>query len=831
MKNLLKSLLMLSCIIALYLSNAKAACTASFTKSVNGLTVTFSNTSTTSSGFPSMMMYYWSFGDGTYSVLKNPVKTYSSGGIKVVQLMINDSFGCTTTINDTIVLSSTTSSCSASFTKTVNGLTANFNNTSMSTNGSSSTLAYFWTFGDGTSSTLKNPSKTYTIGGAKIVKLSISDSAQGCFSSKTDTLLLTVTPTLCASNFTKTINGLTVMYINSSLNSIGTSAGLTYQWTFYDGPVVSSAFTKSTSKDYFKIYTTGGTKLVNLTITDTMNNCSKTISDTVVVVGPTSLCAATFTKTMSGLTVNFNNSSVSTNGSGSTLSYLWTFGDGTSSTLKNPSKTYASGGAKIVKLNISDSAQSCFSSKTDTLFLIAPVSLCAANYTKTVNGLNVTFNNTSLSTNGSSSTLSYLWTFGDGTSSTLKNPSKTYTTAGIKIVKLSISDSAQSCFSSKTDTLLLTSSVNQCAASFTKTISGLTATFNNTSLNTNGTTLGLSYLWEFIGPNNYRYNSTLKNPVITFPGAGRFQVLLSIRDSLQSCSSFIGDTAVISGTTNLCKADFSQTISGLTVTLTNNSLNSNGTTVGLSYFWDFGDSTTSTLKNPIKTYSVGGYNKSITLYISDSARGCYSFSYVNINLIPAPLCQASFSLGKDTVTPFNFYILNTSIVNPTTSYFWSFGDGTSSTLSTPSHYYSNFGKYLICLTISDSVCTSTFCDSVGMDSRGMLLKKGGFGFKVLNFTTLSKPTGAKELKMLSDDMVIFPNPAGSITNIKWLGKQNEEINIRLLDLSGKEILSKTLYSKNGENIETIDLSNLANSIYFIHWMTEGNNQVYKLIKN
>ncbi len=745
MKNLLKSLFLLLCMSTLHVTNTNGACSASFSKSINGLTVTFSNTSTTSSGFPGMMMYYWSFGDGTYSVQKNPVKTYSSGGLKVVQLVINDSFGCTTTINDTIVLSSSTSSCSASFTKTLNVLTATFNNTSMSTNGSSSSLTYLWTFGDGTSSTLKNPSKTYATAGIKIVKLSISDSAQGCFSSKTDTLLFTVPPTLCVASFNKTINGLSVMYTNTSLNSIGTIAGLSYKWTFYDGPVVSSAFTKATSKDYFKIYTTGGTKLVTLTITDTLNTCTKTISDSVVVVGPTSLCAATFTKTISGLTVNFNN--------------------------------------------------------------------------------------TSVSTNGSSSTLSYLWTFGDGTSSTLKNPSKTYTTAGIKIVKLSISDSAQSCFSSKTDTLLLTPSVNQCAASFTKTISGLTATFNNTSLNTNGTTLGLSYLWVFIGPNNYQYNTTLKNPVITFPGAGYFQVALYIKDSSQACSSYIGDTLVIPGTTNLCKADFSKTISGLTVNLTNKSLNSNGTTAGLSYFWDFGDSTTSTLKNPIKTYAVGGYNKTITLYISDSSTGCYSYYFITFNLIPSPLCQASFSLGKDTITPFNFYILNTSIVSTSTTYYWSFGDGTSSTLSTPSHLYSNFGKYLICLTISDSACTSTFCDSVGMDSTGMLLKKAGFGFKVLNFTTLLKPTGTNELKMLGDDMVLFPNPAGSNTNIKWLGKQNEDINIRLLDLSGKEILSKTLHSKIGENIESIDLSNLANSIYFLHWISEGNNQVYKLIKN
>jgi PKD repeat protein len=58
------------------------------------LPLLLSTTQLQQADFPQRMSYYWSFGDGTFSTAKNPVKTYATSGWKAIQLTINDSAGC-----------------------------------------------------------------------------------------------------------------------------------------------------------------------------------------------------------------------------------------------------------------------------------------------------------------------------------------------------------------------------------------------------------------------------------------------------------------------------------------------------------------------------------------------------------------------------------------------------------------------------------------------------------------------------------------------------------------------------------------------------------------
>ncbi|GFZ88159.1 protease pro-enzyme activation domain-containing protein [Dyella caseinilytica] len=62
---------------------------------------------------------------------------------------------------------------------------------------------------------------------------------------------------------------------------------------------------------------------------------------------------ANFTDTVSGLTVNFSNSSTDTGGTIS--SYAWNFGDSSTSTSASPSHTYAAAGTYTVTLTVTDS--------------------------------------------------------------------------------------------------------------------------------------------------------------------------------------------------------------------------------------------------------------------------------------------------------------------------------------------------------------------------------------------------------------------------------------------------------------------------------------------
>ena len=65
---------------------------------------------------------------------------------------------------------------------------------------------------------------------------------------------------------------------------------------------------------------------------------------------------------------------------------------------------------------------------------------------------------------------------------------------------------------------------------------------------------------------------------------------------------------------------------------------------------------------------------------------------------------------------------------------------------------------------------------------------------------------------------VFPNPANNELNILYISESdNSEIEIKIYDLTGRNILSKTQVLNNGANLITLDVSKLSNGIYFLHY--------------
>lgn len=336
-----------------------------------------------------------------------------------------------------------------------------------------------------------------------------------------------------------------------------------------------------------------------------------------------------------------------------------------------------------------------------------------------------------------------------------------------------------------------------CNASFVSSRNGLTFNFINTSTSISSVPNRVTYYWEF-GDGTV---SNLKDPIKTYSSPGARLVVLKIEDSL-GCTDVVADTVFVSATGTNCKAAFSKSVNGLLVNFNSTSLNSTGSSVGLNYLWSFGDSTTSTQRNPTKIYLTGG-SKLVQLTISDTTQGCFDTYYDSLFLLgPTVYCSARFEVGFDTTTPFQFSILNTSFVRPNSTYLWSFGDGESSNLLAPSHTYATFGSYLVCLTVSDSLCTSTFCDSVGMDSSGTLLKQGKFGFVTLNRITVLPSTGFTAVN--SDlEYSVYPNPTSNLVTIELNQKNSSQVKLILTDLSGKILLNKEVQAPSGLWSESI----------------------------
>lgn len=359
---------------------------------------------------------------------------------------------------------------------------------------------------------------------------------------------------------------------------------------------------------------------------------------------------------------------------------------------------------------------------------------CNCYLLSTVSGLTATFDaytNSSYLTN-------YVWSFGDGSGGTGQNISHTYTQAGVYNISLTSVDSA-GCVSSTTGTVAV-GNATSCQANFTvypdTSLMGYSFYFMNLSLGTN-----LSYVWNF-GDGNI---SNLANPQHTYTQAGGYTICLTITELGSGCSSTFCDSLIV-GSTTTCAASFTaQTNSSLTA-----SFISQATGVApYSYIWYFGDGNTSSLANPSHTYASQG-TYTVTLWVAD-ASGCQASNTQTIQVGGSTtICQASFVYAPDSLFPNNVYFYSTSSSgNPTypiNSYLWSFGDGTGSTLQSPSHQYNSPGYYVVCLTITTGsvfqpMCTSVYCDSVYAGGSGACSIYFGWQATQLNATFNATASG------------------------------------------------------------------------------------------
>ena len=94
---------------------------------------------------------------------------------------------------------------------------------------------------------------------------------------------------------------------------------------------------------------------------------------------------------------------------------------------------------------------------------------------------------------------------------------------------------------------------------------------------------------------------------------------------------------------------------------------------------------------------------------------------------PPPFaCDAFFHYQQADVDPYIIFFFDlSSTTNPIDSWFWDFGDGTSSTLENPAYEYEEPGEYEVSLTIQSDTCESTstsiviISDSIACNCNGI----------------------------------------------------------------------------------------------------------------
>ena len=539
-----------------------------------------------------------------------------------------------------------------------------------------------WDLGNGTISTIQNPSTTYITPGTYTVTLTVSD-ANGS-NTKTVTNYITAVPTPIVS-FVASDSGIacppqTIQFTDQS--TMGIAGAATYLWDFGDG------FT-SNQANPVHTYTNTGNFSVTLSVTNNAG-CSKLITKTnyiQLVPQPVAGLSATNTASCTApFTVNFNNTSANA------TSYAWDFGDGGTSTAATPSHTYSAPGTYTVRL-IASNVGNC----QDTLIMPTYINISGvtasftSSATSTCLNSNVSFTSTSTPAGGTST-----WFFGDGGTATGSTASHAYAATGTYTVKQIYSKNG--CLDSTTKTVVVGASpVSQFSASQTTGCSvPFTTQFNNTS------TGAVSYLWIF-GDGN---TSTAVSPTHTYNNFGTYTVKL-VSYSGNGCA----DTSIMTGLINVSQATMSigttTSQNGCAPATINFITYLSSAFPVSSYTWNFGDGTIipggSTMTH---TYTNPGYYL-VTVNFT-TAPGCSFTSAatsMNIGLPPT----AGFSFSPTAPCPSqNVTFTNTSNVAPGTTYTWYFGDGSSSTQPNPTYAYSSDGPYTITLVANSNGCLDSF---------------------------------------------------------------------------------------------------------------------------
>ncbi len=650
------------------------------------------------------LTYLWDFGDGGSSTLAAPTHTYTTGGQFNVKLIVTDSLGCTDTLYKPSYIQTLNPAANYIPPPTTVGcapVTAQF------TDATVGSVGWLWDFGDGTTSTLQNPNHTYLIPGFYTVSLTTQSAGGGC--TQTISNFSTFDVKGGYAGFTHVDSPCPPyesVFTDTSLNAIS------WMWNFGDG-------TTSTSQNPVHVFSSPGSHSVSLTIT-TSDGCSYTTMYSNSVNFPP--FGANFYGVPQGTTypciVDFYANSVGATG------WLWDFGDGFTSTLQNPSHTYPVYADYHVTLTITNGTCTLFYAPPPFNFGTpdsTPVSVGNPGLPEVQRGCNplsVSFSNT---VEGSEH---WHWDFGDGDTSSVQFPSHTYFTPGVYTVTLTTVDSVGIVSTVSMDSIVYVSGPIA-RFSFDKT-SSCTSTL--IQFHDSSTGAINQWLWN-LGDGNF---DSTQNVNHTYSGSMPNYIVTHMVTDTMGCSSSTSTSIFANFISPLLVSE--SEICGLDTVHFNTSLQNFA-----SYRWDFGDGDTSSLESPSHLYTTEGiFNASVT--VTDSSGCAQSFSVIPPITVSLPTAGFTVNGTRHGCGRSRVDFINLS--SNADSYFWDFGDGSTSNNQAPSHIYNTAGRYTVSLTIYRGGCVVNHIepDYIVIDTAHAEFSIAGNGICLpltLTFTDLS----------------------------------------------------------------------------------------------
>lgn len=605
-----------------------------FTQGCQGKSVSFTNTTTGAN------LYNWDFNDGNGSSVFSPTHIYLTSGVFQVKLTATSTNGCSDSLKKSITIYAQPTVNFSVLDSACGSTQLLFKNNSGIASGVIND--YVWNFGDNTSTTTEvNPTHTYSVANIYKVKL-VATSDMGCKDSITKPVEIFPKP---IANYTTSnvCKKTAASFVNTSYINGG---GIVNNWNFGDGQL--STLTSPTHT-----YTLAGDYNVRL-ITVSNHNCTDTIIKTIRIheqpdlsINTSNVCltkATIFTQSIKPAVSNYK--------------LNWNFGNGDVSTGLNPTYVYPVPGTYTVTAAITtDSGCVTTATKVTTIY---PLSKPLFSFNNVCDSDSVLITNQSTISTGS---MSYLWDFGNTTTSTVINPRLKYELAGNYMIKLLVTTD-KGCKDSLSKPITIYDSPVS-SFDFKNVCDGKPVEFINTSTVKSGTITNNN--WNF-GDNS---NSTLLNPIKLYAHFGTYPVVLQTVSSNGCKSSITKTVSVFEGP--IANFSFVNQCLNKPLPFTNLSTLTNGT---YDSFWDFGDHTTSPLNSPEHFFQTPG-TKKVKLIVSTS-NGCTDSISKTVEAFPIPIVFA----GNDT-TISNGYSVQLKATGAYT-YAWSPAEGLNNpTLSNP----------------------------------------------------------------------------------------------------------------------------------------------------
>jgi parallel beta-helix repeat protein len=709
----------------------------------------------------------WDFDDGDTSTEQNPTHVFTDAGDYTVNLTVSNTGGSS---YKTLVVHAQTPQPIADFIASprtgYTSLEVFFYDQSASTTASAE---YYWEFGDGGTSTEKDPVHTYSAQGSYNVKLTVTNPGPVGFEEsdsiqKNDYIVVSDEPIPVASILPHgwwLLSG--DMPFTVDFEGVSTYSPTTWLWTFGDG-------TSANQQDVSHTFTAPGVYHVTLRVFDVEGRGTQ--DTVVVVVRPVASFTANPQAGDAPLTVHFTDTS-----SGNPDEFFWNFHGGfwVESTEKDPEYTFLFPGTYYVNHWVRENG--VFSLISTESVVIGDTPAIHAWPTQGEVPLEVDFTGIA-----GGFPVDWLWEFGDGHYLHGQNVTHTYEDTGIYTVKLTayysyhdpVSTTKEIRVRPDADFSMLylaarkapltvqfedmsrgdisswhwfasdgwTSTEENPSHTFTQsgyylvrleveTPEGLTdsevqfvtvfpdADFTwypskgeePLTVQFVDTSLGGGFMsiWDFgDGTNATFYDSPGRSaPVHVYEELGTYTVSLT-----RVGYDYLPDTEtkMVNLMVQPPVADFTGTPRAGSAPLTVDFTDLSTGASPIEYFWEFGDGSTSTTQNPSHTYNANGdYTVSLSVTNDGGFNIETKVAYIRVSNVPLPVAEftASPVVGLEDLT---VQFKDTSINSPT-SWQWDFGDGTSSTLQSPLHTYTTPGHYDVMLTVSNAQGQNTIAKS------------------------------------------------------------------------------------------------------------------------